>query len=325
MWKYSFLLLFFPLIFLYPYQVRFIEPQKLVLAQLELAQEIHKRFHEGPLKNTSLCFKEVFHDHFYQCHLETLLCSLNHDLGYSQKLIFQNIEFEFKKSDFISSSSHDFSGRPSYVLTFSYKNYEFDLILEKNCHESLLKEDIYSFQTSDQVLLWDNYGRKIYANSYLIRNKEINEWAKIHSQFSHLRRSPEISIADHLNENERRAFCAFYHGEVFSAHYFDAFTFLSRLPSKYPWAEFLQSGDLCHLRYTKECSKHKFHEYYPYSPTRFHLYESLGPYKEYLENFYENLHWQSFHKDLSFEDEKFQLNNRTSFEDKGGFRCVYSL
>ncbi len=281
------------------------------------------RYKSGPLKNISACFKRPVHEDYYNCNMDAFICSFKQNMGYP--LNYKDFYLDFSSIELISSQTHHYYGPPSYIMKVEYKKTSFYVLFPKRCHVIQLPENQYTFHTTEQDLLWDNYGQSILIDKFLVRQKHINEWVALIKNHIHLYSPFEVELpARKLNVLEKHEYCAFMQGKVLEMNVYDAMTSSPTLfVIHYPWSEFSKDGSLCRVRYTKECVD-DFIIHYPYSPTSYGVYESLGPYPQFVHNFYEPLFYQNFSKEKSFSDQTFSRKFKEQEGENTGFRCQYN-
>jgi GTP cyclohydrolase II len=219
----------------------------------------------------------------------------------------------------------------------------FDIVLPSDCSEELLPEGIYGyseFNDKNPYLdwRWDNFGRTIAVDKYLVSNRDIIEWIEYEKDdekqtVEDIKRRIDWSEknrslpADYLSLGEMKKYCAFRGKQLLQAHIMDASTFypLSSdelkneiiIRSPYPWVNnekksFLyrihqeeENKDLFHMNkkrcgmiYTKECMK-----ILPYEGFDTKSYSWIGLHQilgGYLEAFYNPLFVKNNLKTSSF-------------------------
>jgi len=143
--------------------------------------------------------------------------------------------------------------------------------LDKNIRKKIRQKEIE----------WDNYGRNIYIDKYLVTNRDVVEWKeKIQKKLSESEKRKELlsSPSIDLSKSEREEYCFFRGGQVMQAEIFDAATFLPLDERKkvagpwrypYPWGNYRQDNlfnhvsdestgpqinkDTCSIIYSHEC------------------------------------------------------------------------
>lgn len=305
-----------------PYKSIFEDSYAFFQEQEFITKTLVDRYRSGPLKNVSACFDENIHEDYFKCNIDAFKCSFKYEMGYPLK--YNHFSIDTSSIELISSQTHQYQGRPSYLVNITYKKNTFYVLFPKRCHISYLPENIYTFQTEEKDLLWDTYHRSISVDKFLVRQKDINEWVFLTKEHLHLYSNKNQALpATTLNDLEKHQYCAFMQGKILEMNVYDAITSSpTLLVIKYPWSEISNNDSLCHVRYTKECLN-EFITHYPYSPSSYGIYEVLGPYAQFIYNFYEPLYHQNFTKDKSSKDESFSRKFKEMTGKNAGFRCQY--
>ncbi len=198
------------------------------------------------------------------------------------------------------------------------------LFLEDSCHDTYLLPRKYAMgpmpNEKAQVkesLVWDNLGRDIYIDKYLVSNRDIIEW--LHFSSKRFEREKRISlagreklaeVATNLTLDQMKAYCQFRGKHLLESHVFDAATFLPRdeednnsnakniqrssSPWNKRWSESflakidettLMTEENCRKAYTKECFKlGKLKNYATDSTSWSGIYSPVGGFLEAFRN-----------------------------------------
>ncbi|MBL6989409.1 MAG: hypothetical protein ISR65_06510 [Bacteriovoracaceae bacterium] len=218
-----------------------------------------------------------------------------------------------------------------YVELYLPHNKEVTLpvLLEDSCHDVYLPQRVYGVGPyklggKKKDWTWDNFGRDIYIDKYLVTYRDIAEWIEysndLENQQLHELLPSTIEQfprpATNLTVAQMRQFCAFKGKHLLEAHIFDAASFypfdidepkaLNVLRGPYPWTvrrkkfylarpkkgeknklqkESVEISKICSKVYAKECFKeYKLKNFYTDSVTWTGIFQVMGGNFEYLRN-----------------------------------------
>jgi len=223
------------------------------------------------------------------------------------------------------------------------------LILEDTCRDTYLPERIYSYgprperDTRPLEMVWDNLGRKIFIDKFLVTNADVGLWQK-------KKIKPEVLAlpALDLSIKEQEAFCAWRGARRMEAHLWDAASMtppdINRPLPEFivkPWLPWtrdrrgtffekaLKDRDWkptavdCGLAYVKECNGvAPYRPYHSDNVSWMGIFHILGGEPERLRNTVEpSLVIKGSHRYLSAKDTTHQLGIRLKDREAAAFRC----
>ena len=215
--------------------------------------------------------------------------------------------------------------------------------MEDSCSDVYLPQKQYKMHISSKninsELVWDNFGRHIFIDKYMVSVRDIKDWIEYGGdEFKEIFKEVKIEKsylpsfpATNLTLKQMKSYCKFRGKHLLNAHTFDASTFL---PSKngdnivlypYPWNKrksksflnnskfdnnFITTKKHCNKVYTKECLELLPFKFFSVRATSWSgIYNPLGGYLEVFRNPYiptENLKASSFY-----------FNNRSDWHQLG--------
>jgi len=257
---------------------------------------------------------------------------------------------------FISKSSFS-NGKSGYVYQVTDGISRQEILLENNCHEILLEESQFFYgeapkeKNVDDELI-DTFGRRIYLDSRLVLNFEVNEWIDA-EKLSMKKTEPKKSFdpATHLTFGLMEKFCASQGKTIMMAHFFDAATFYQSekdVPKRsvFHWTMMKNPKDFtCRNLFSYECLEQNRFQVNQTTPSVRGLFDPMGGVLEAFKNpihpnlnlkassfyFKRNSIWHSLGKRAKWNGSSFDLsafdfgaeqpitNDR---ELKVGFRCM---
>ncbi len=360
---------------------RIIQKSESLQVLIEGAKKIKKIWHEGDirgaLKSGKLdCHKE-FKDFekvdstFFRCNSKFLECVLRE--SFEKEIVdFPSNIYPLKLKDghytkVIVRSSMDGPKIPSYgaLIHLGYGGESLKIIFEDSCRETILPPRVYSYGVENNDWRWDNIGRLLVIDKYLVTNKDISEW------------KPDFSFknlsypATKLKFEEMQNFCLWKGKQLSQAHVFDAASFFPGnlrninpkkiFKSPYPWtrikmssflfsaqryADFVFDKKYCSQIFSNEClGKAPFEDFQFSATTWLGLSGILGGPMEAMRNpvdAKENLFASSYHfpassmnhqlgkrsywDGLGFSWEHFTLEEKAIGENALiGFRCMRTI
>jgi hypothetical protein len=360
---------------------RIIQKRESYEVLIDGAKKLKKIWHEGDirgdLKNGKLdCHKE-FKDFqkvdstFFRCNLRFLECvlreSLERDIIDFPSNIYPLKQEGNKYTKVVVRSNMEGPKIPNYgvQIHLGYGGKSLKVIFEDTCRETIIPPRVYSYGVENNDWRWDNLGRLMVIDKYLVTNNDISEW------------NPNFSFknlsypATKLKFEEMQNYCLWKGKQVSQAHIFDAATFFPGnlkninpkkiFKSPYPWtrikmssflfsaqryADFIFEDKYCNQIYSNEClGKIPFEDFQFRATTWLGLSEVLGGPMEFMRNpidakenlfassyhfpvssLYHQLGKRSFWDGLGFSWDHFSLEEKPVGENGlVGFRCMRSI
>lgn len=135
-------------------------------------------------------------------------------------------------------------------FSFSGDNEEYSLLLDDSCSDIYLPQRIYGYsrptdRNRSMNWRWDNFGRFIYVDKFLVSNLMVNDWI---DRFNlEIMKNNDLSrSATHLKYSEMQSFCEAQGKQLLTAQVYDALTIHpGRIENKspkrslkyiYPWS-----------------------------------------------------------------------------------------
>lgn len=360
---------------------RIIQKRESLQVLIEGAKKIKKIWHEGDirgdLKSGKLDCQKEFKDFekidstFFRCNLRFLECVLRE--SFEKEIVdFPKNIYPIKLENghytkFIVRSSMEGPKIPNYgaLINLAYGGESLKIIFEDSCRETVLPPRVYSYGVENDDWRWDNLGRLLVIDKYLVTNKDISEW------------NPNFSFknlsypATKLKFEEMQNFCLWKGKQVSQAHVFDAASFLPGnlrninpkiiFKSPYPWtrikmssflfsaqryADFVFDKKYCSQIYSNEClGKSPFEDFQFSATTWLGLSGVLGGPMEAMRNpvdakenllassyhfpvssLYHQLGKRSYWDGLGFSWDHFSLEEKAIGENALiGFRCMRAI
>ena len=224
--------------------------------------------------------------------------------------------------------------------------------LADTCNNTFLPKRTYvlgSMGKRKKDWLWDNFDRNYYIDKFLVTNREILDWIEFNngprSLYQKLKNKVLAAPATMLTKKQMEDYCMTYGKGVLPAHLYDAATFHPEkyedknknyiYRSRYPeggrnskhFLEKIKKGkldkpnsDQCRKAYGLECFQITQFEHHSRASTTWSgLYQVMGGYPEYLENYIDpkrNLKASSFY--LPMVSQFHQLGKRSYWDGEGG-------
>jgi len=253
---------------------------------------------------------------FYKCNPHFLNCYLREkkiELVGAKILPFSSINYV----KVLSRSLTPGIKAPNYgvFIKLSVGEFDFPLVLEDSCSETLLPQRIYAYgpyKKGSADIKWDNFNRLILVDKHLVTKRDFYEWKNLENKKikpQSLEEDLSGPITD-LLPGEMKSFCAFRGKQVINSLAFDASTFfpgdlgkprpLKIFRSPYPWsrqrrdsflynakryADFDFKKKYCLKAYTKECmGQFKYSDFQYKANSWLGLSNVLGGKMQYMEN-----------------------------------------
>jgi hypothetical protein len=210
-----------------------------------------------------------------------------------------------------------------------HEDYSMSVVLEDVCSDTYLPQKAYPYGMANEASglegallykkkkdwIWDNLGRHIYVDKYLVSTRDVIEWIDadkgVAKEMSSWSVPPTTGWwsrpASGLTYEQMRRYCAFRGKQLLEAHIMDAATFFPQekdvpeffLRHPYPWtnrakesflaksskAEIVPTAKDCSHAYVKECQAIIPFEYHSNdAPSWMEIYATLGGYLEAVRN-----------------------------------------
>ena len=140
---------------------------------------------------------------------------------------------------------------------------------------------------------WDNRGRNIYLDKYLVSNFQVLQWQyKIGAQFDSITYEKWHLPSTSLSLEQMNKYCEYHNKRLMQAHFMDAASFIPSdekninpikiFKKPYPWTrkkelfEIEQIPKYCGKIYSKECLAKDYNPYHDDSVTWMGLFSVLG-------------------------------------------------
>jgi hypothetical protein len=256
---------------------------------------------------------------FFRCNPKVLQCLFEKDpvkAKYGSKIYNVNISAKFPPARYRPKTRRIY--RPHQIaedvfdgveieLKFqgAHKKYRLQIWLQNICSDSYLPQRFYGHGArgeSDQ-LNFDNFGRTIFIDKFLVRNSDITEWIDTKPTDQGIPYPKVVDFpkpATNLSLNQMKAYCQHSGKRLLTPHLFDAASFLPRnfenpKPIKvykplYPWghlkSQFFLHGaqkrntkikkEDCRYAIVEECMGLKTMDEQFVNSTWIEMYQSLG-------------------------------------------------
>lgn len=160
---------------------------------------------------------------YYQCNPSYFKCLISNSL----------INPYYQKNKISIAQNGEFQTR----VTPSHTEYLFDLLVDKkyplklrlkdSCREVYLPQRFYPFMANQRTVTieWDSFGRDIFVDKNLVRNKDILNWAKRSGKektVQEFEKKPDEEIATNLSIEDMSSFCSSQGKHILSARVYDA-------------------------------------------------------------------------------------------------------
>ncbi|MBL7663644.1 MAG: hypothetical protein JNM93_00810 [Bacteriovoracaceae bacterium] len=298
----------------------------------KLLSQVSDRWRMGDIENyysankfncPQISNKQKIDPAYFQCNPEYLECFLNGQTGQSKSKmeLTQKIQLRFKAD--VPEKNHLPYSFYYLELKLNGSDRIYPIALEASCHQVYLPEKNYTYfgratiRNKNVTTKWNNIGRQIYIDKYLVNNFQVNEWRSFKNE------APKFSNENHqpsydLKLKERKEYCEFRGKKLLTPEYFQAAAVMPDDDNSqaamlklnpYPWSRFKDDvlhtqeeltkdeyQKLCGLNYTRECHKIiPFNAYYGGYLTWTGMNLSLGGPLEVFDSEHDNLKLSSFY------------------------------
>lgn len=328
-------------------------------------------------KDPKRCFDELgdlssTSPHFLRCNPNYLQCLFEGKLGSLENLLqisFQRKKYAIKVHqvfdkisyfsenkrfyDIISRSSTMGVDVPPYGVKLKisiekFSRYSQEIILLDSCSDTFLPERVYAYESYQKKLFWDNKGRQIYLDKFLVNVRDVVEWASFDSNSSiDVKKYPKKDLSSpvtNLKVSEMKRYCAFRSKQLLKSHHLDAALYFPsdflrpyqdlRL-SLYPWhlrdeseylykvykkqEKFAVSDKNCQQSYTRDCvKKYPWIKHSSASASWMGINQILGGVMEFSKNTFDLQKNVFLSSQLFFaHEDKHQIGQRIFWDGKG--------